>query len=236
VQVLTNLLLNALAHAPPASTVRVEARAANGAIHVAVADEGPGVPAHLREGLLERGVTTRPGGAGIGLRHACALAAERGGSLCLASSDRGARFELAWPEAAAPARPSAPPSVRASLAGTQVLVLEDDDAVVELLETALSLRGADVLTVRTQAELEAATAARTFDAALLDLSPLEDRAASALARLRAAMPHGRLVLISGSATGLEPEVERLASAWVPKPFEIAEIAAALAPAKPGRDT
>ncbi len=57
-QVWTQLLLNA-AQAAPGGTVTVRARARADAVVVAVADDGPGVPAHLRDRVFEPFFTTK---------------------------------------------------------------------------------------------------------------------------------------------------------------------------------
>jgi CheY-like chemotaxis protein len=248
VQILTNLLLNAIALSPRGSTVRVEVSlgpSARGGVVFAVVDEGPGIPPERRRTLFESGLSTRAGGAGIGLRHAAALARSLGGSLSLADSPRGARFELGWPLHAppppesglhllsdtAPTRPVSPASVRRvmPLHGSRILLVEDDDAVVDLLDTALSARGADVVSVRRRAELEDALASGPFDAALVDISPIKDDVTGALATARAASEALKVVLISGSAAQMPSLPDAWVSAWVRKPFEIAEILAALDP-------
>ncbi|RYE85175.1 MAG: HAMP domain-containing histidine kinase, partial [Myxococcales bacterium] len=94
-QILTNLLLNAVAFSPPGSTVEVSALVDQGEAVMRVADEGPGLPPERRARVFERGSTTRPGGAGLGLAHAHALALAHG----------GAAFLLRWP--GGPARSSA---------------------------------------------------------------------------------------------------------------------------------
>ena len=98
-QILTNLLLNAIGVAPRTSAVAIEGSidGAGRLVIVVVSDEGPGIAPERRATLLSAGVSTRPGGAGIGLRHAAALARRAGGVLSLADSDSGARFELRWP-------------------------------------------------------------------------------------------------------------------------------------------
>lgn len=238
-QILTNLLLNATSMAPRGSTVRIEAApGATGAPHrcvvFAVTDAGPGVPPSRRDTLFETGVTTRAGGAGIGLRHAAALARSLGGTLSLGESAAGARFELVWPLLAHTAEPHPPPiSTRAPtpvvrrlsmpLLGTRILLVEDDDAVIDLLDTALTARGADVVSIRHRRELQGALSTGPFDAALFDISPIQDDVRGAVAAARDAGIGVRVVLISGSAVHLPSLPEAWISAWVRKPFEISEI-------------
>jgi PAS domain S-box-containing protein len=66
-QVLVNLLNNARQACPRGSTVRVRTRADNGAIHIDVDDEGPGIPEELSERVFEPFFTTKPDGQGTGL-------------------------------------------------------------------------------------------------------------------------------------------------------------------------
>lgn len=79
---LTNLIENALAHAPGGSVVEVRA----GAACLAVLDRGPGVPPAERDGIFrrfQRGQGDRPGGAGLGLAIVAGIAARHGGSVCV---------------------------------------------------------------------------------------------------------------------------------------------------------
>jgi CheY-like chemotaxis protein len=227
-QVMTNLLLNAIALSPEGSAVTVEARAHGDEAHLAVIDAGPGVPPSRRTTIFEGGHSSRAGGAGVGLRHAHALAASHGGTLSLGQSTQGARFEASWPLVALRtpmARISSMPGM--SLEGVRILLLEDDDAVIGLLSTALSLRGASVLATRTPGELQIAVERQMFDAALLDLSPIATDIGGALAKVRAHCPAAKVVLISGSAAEVPAAAHELMAAWVRKPFEVGEILAVL---------
>lgn len=227
-QVMTNLLLNAIALSPEGSAVTVETRAQGDEARVAVVDSGPGVPPSRRATIFEGGHSTRSGGAGVGLRHAYALAASHGGTLALGESARGARFEATWPLVVLRtpmARISSMPGM--SLEGVRILLLEDDDAVIGLLSTALSLRGASVLAARTPGELNTAVERQKFDAALLDLSPIAADVAAALAKVHAHCPAAKVVVISGSAAEVPAAAHELMAAWVRKPFEVGEILAVL---------
>jgi CheY-like chemotaxis protein len=227
-QVMTNLLLNAIALSPEGSSVTLETRAHGDEARLAVVDSGPGVPPSRRSTIFEGGQSSRSGGAGVGLRHAYALASSHGGMLSLGESTIGARFEAAWPLVALRtpmARISSMPGM--SLEGVRILILEDDEAVIGLLSTALSLRGASVLAARTPGELQTAVERQKFDAALLDLSPIATDVGGALAKVRAHSPSAKVVLISGSAAEVPAAAHEVMAAWVRKPFEVGEILAVL---------
>lgn len=231
VQILTNLLLNAIAVSPRGGEVRVDgSRDHDGALVLAVVDEGPGVPTARRSAIFAGGHSTRPGGAGVGLRYAHQLARTHGGALRLSDAEgRGARFELSWPvtptESAPP--PTKPLSSRGALTGIRILVLEDDDAVIDLLDTALTARGATVHAIRRGSELDDALESGPFDAALLDLSPIASEVSDAVVRVRDQSPDARIVVISGSALSMPPLPEGYRAEWVRKPFEVSEIVAAV---------
>ncbi|MFO0662126.1 MAG: HAMP domain-containing sensor histidine kinase, partial [Polyangiaceae bacterium] len=144
-QILTNLLLNAISFTPSGKGVLLSAHTDREGLVAAVQDDGPGVPPDRRDSIFARGKSTRSGGAGIGLVHALAMARHHGGDLKLSPhvDGEGARFELSWPSRI-PRRSSAPPPVPTSkrLDGARVLVIEDDPMLVVLLEAALTARGA----------------------------------------------------------------------------------------------
>jgi CheY-like chemotaxis protein len=225
-QILTNLLFNAISFTPSGKTVRLTIRDDSDHCVLAVTDEGPGIPSERVENLFVARESMRPGGAGLGLQHSAALAQEHGGELRLASSGPGARFELAWPvgEALSQAGRSIPPPRQGSVVGARVLVVEDDAAVRSLVEFALEARGAQAIVVATGEEFDAIVSAMApFNAALIDLSPLQGRATQALETLRATSPGIVTILISGVASGVPAGTESLVSAWVRKPFEMSEV-------------
>lgn len=73
------------------------ARLAEGAIAIDVADDGPGVPGHLRDRIFEPYFTTKSVGTGIGLALGRAIVEAHGGALTLVPSRRGARFRIILP-------------------------------------------------------------------------------------------------------------------------------------------
>jgi signal transduction histidine kinase len=105
-QVLGNLLDNAIKHAPDGAPIRLEASRAGALAVLAVEDTGPGVPPGERDRIFERftqldsGATRRAGGVGLGLYIARQLANAQGGELLVTeptAGGQGARFELSLP-------------------------------------------------------------------------------------------------------------------------------------------
>ena len=108
-RILDNLINNALTYNAGSPRVRVEVTPAGG--EVRVVDDGPGIPAALRERVFERffrvndkDLGPRPG-TGLGLYISRALAERQGGALQLvASSPEGSVFSLRLPPGALPER------------------------------------------------------------------------------------------------------------------------------------
>lgn len=225
-QVLVNLLLNAVAFSPRGSEIVLTLRLDGADVRYGVADQGPGVPEAVRQRLFSGRTSLRPGGAGIGLAHSRALAQKHDADLQLLPSVAGASFELRWPTCEAPSRTVQRPPSQASLKGLRVLVIEDDEAVLSMVQFGLEGRGMEVRAVRTWADLErVCQAGERFDAALLDLSPVEADPRSAMQLLRRRQPQLPIILISGSAVMTEHELPF--SGWVQKPFELNELFSAL---------
>ncbi|MCS6899583.1 MAG: ATP-binding protein [Myxococcales bacterium] len=226
-QILTNLLLNAVAFSPMGGQVEVTAGVEADEAWIIVADEGPGIPEEHRHQLFQRGNSKRQGGAGIGLAHAYELASSHGGKLSLLDTPRGTSFQIRWP--CAPTRSSASPTPRPSitLRGRRVLLLEDDRSILDLLEIALSSRGVATVLLPDITALHAALKQGPFDAVLVDWSPIAASPLHYLTTLRVACPSVPLLVISGSATIPDAEALALCAVWIRKPFDLGELLATL---------
>lgn len=225
-QILINLLLNAIAFTPQGERIRLSLRNDRSRFVFRVRDDGPGVPPEQRDKLFSVGPSRRPGGAGIGLAHSYDLAESRGGGLALLDGGVGACFELRWPVGDAPSTTLAKSHVPKLLDGLRVAVLEDDQAVMSLLELGLEKRGVRLHALVSRAELEAfARSATPIDAALIDLSPIADDPDGAIATLRRASPNASVFLISGTAVTTSA-TDGIAG-WIRKPFELGEVVQAL---------
>jgi len=107
-QIVGNLVGNAVKYTPQDAPIRVQFAAADGAVDVSVVDAGPGIAADEQERVFERfyriedPLTMRTGGSGLGLHISRQLARAMGGDVTLRSSPGdGSTFVLRLREAEA---------------------------------------------------------------------------------------------------------------------------------------
>jgi len=95
-QALLNLVLNGAQAQPHGGVVHLCARPGR----IEVRDEGPGIPAEVRETLLQPFVTTKAGGIGLGLAVVAQVAEEHGARLDFRTGPGGTTFSLTFPDPA----------------------------------------------------------------------------------------------------------------------------------------
>lgn len=225
IQILTNLLLNALQFSPDNSRVQLGVTSDDSGIRFVVQDEGPGVPEEKRVNLFTKPSTTRVGGAGIGLSHSLLLARECGGELLYVPTERGARFDLLWPVSGSTGARSRVRSCEGdALRETRILLIEDDVAVASLVELSCEARGAQIVTAHDLEELNVVLEQDpVFDVVLMDLSPVEHCLPEILDRIGALSPGAPFVLMSGHPDGIPARAEGRFSTWLRKPFDMEQL-------------
>ena len=107
-QVLTNLLLNVALHTPAATPVQVTASVEEGAVHLSIADRGPGLPPDALDRIFDkfyRAPTAPAGGIGLGLSIVKGFVEVQGATIRAENrAGGGALFTIALP-------PGEPPKV-----------------------------------------------------------------------------------------------------------------------------
>lgn len=98
--IVSNLVVNGLEATPRGGHVTVSAARENGALCVIVEDDGPGIPAALRDKILQPFFTTKSQGTGLGLAIVARRVAEFGGKVdweSPAANGHGTRFKVTLP-------------------------------------------------------------------------------------------------------------------------------------------
>ena len=97
VQVLINLLLNAVDASPPAGLVTIEAAREEDRVSIRVTDRGSRIPDEVRPHVFDAYYTTKENGSGLGLAVSREIAANHGGSLQFESANSDTTFILTLP-------------------------------------------------------------------------------------------------------------------------------------------
>ncbi len=187
-QLLLNLIGNAVKFSDDGEILlRVEWRAEDQRLVVAVKDQGPGIAAEQQSLLFRRfsqvdgSSTRRHGGTGLGLAICLGLVEAMGGEIGVESQcGQGACFFFgipAAPTAAGDAEDADAEEANTEEAaahrffppGTRILVADDHPANRELVRAVLSPFGADITEAGNGAEAVAAAAETAFDLILMDL-------------------------------------------------------------------
>lgn len=177
-QVLLNLIINAqqsLQDLPPPRRMRVTSRfdSVTAQVRVAVADNGAGIPAHLRSRVFEPYFTTKPTGigTGVGLAVSLGIVEAHGGTLTVdCPVEGGAVFTIALPvgtvdAAGADTRPSG----EASTGRRKILIVDDEAEIRETLAEILTGAQHRVSTVSSGCEALERMATEHYDVILTDV-------------------------------------------------------------------
>ncbi len=144
IQVLTNLISNAVKFSPANGHVQVSAERHADDVHIAVRDWGMGIPAADQSRLFQRFQRLSPGhsdepGSGLGLAISKAIVERHGGHIALSSREHeGSIFTVVIPAVKDPRQDidqhtDAAPSPGAR---THVLLVDDDEGLGAMLEEA----------------------------------------------------------------------------------------------------
>jgi signal transduction histidine kinase/ActR/RegA family two-component response regulator len=249
-QVIWNLLLNAVKFTPRGGRVDVRVGEREGQIEIRVEDSGIGITPEFLPYVFDRfrqadASTSRVhGGLGLGLAIVRHLVELHGGTVTAESDgpDRGARFVVRVPSARAQPgeRESAPEParkegdthrrVRRSLQDVRVLVVDDEADSRELVKVSLQHYGATVATAASVAEALALFPAFAPDAVVADVGMPGEDGYSLIQQIRGLPSErgGGVPAIALTAYALREDRERAFEAGfslhMAKPVEPAELA------------
>ncbi|MEO8845494.1 MAG: ATP-binding protein [Kofleriaceae bacterium] len=96
-QILHNLVRNAVEAASSGGHVTITVSRDQTHLYVSVADDGPGIPAEIRQRIYEPFFTTKEGGTGLGLAIVHSMVTLHNGTIDIDSSPRGTKIDVAMP-------------------------------------------------------------------------------------------------------------------------------------------
>jgi signal transduction histidine kinase/ActR/RegA family two-component response regulator len=239
-QVLHNILLNARQAMPEGGIIEVHAenvvlKNATGVdtrVRISIRDYGCGIPADILPRIFDPYFTTKRGGSGLGLATAYAIVSKHGGNLSVESKPgHGTVLTIDLPASHESPPPQAPHAAHMQTGTERLLVMDDEEALRNLLKTVLTGLGYEVETARDGAEAialceNAKASGRGFDAGLLDLTVSGGMGGiDAARRLKELDPSMKLIVSSGYS---DAPVMSYFSKYgfddvIPKPWSVAEV-------------
>ncbi len=196
-----------------------------------VSDTGTGMPAHVRERIFEPFFTTKgpTKGTGLGLAVVYGIVASHDGCIDVDSAvGHGSTFRVCLPFAnASVAAPTAARSTEFPGGTESVLIVDDEAALRQLLETSLSRKGYKVTTARDGLEAidQLGRGEKKFDVVLLDLNMPGATGIEVLKVLKVTQPGVKVLVLTGHLT-LETrgEFEQLGQKhFIRKPYTLDEL-------------
>ena len=191
-----------------------------------IADTGSGMPPHVLARAFEPFFTTKDIGlgSGLGLPQVLGVAQQLGGGVSITSQvGRGTIVRVFLPRASSepgsPARPEKPAHATEMLAGTRLLLVDDDGDVREIAREMLEEMGATV----SDAENAAAAMLRLrtggdIDLVLADLTMPQVTGIELAREIATFLPNLPVVLMTGYGVSAMPEQEPNIKGMLQKPF------------------
>ena len=248
-QVIANLVVNADQAMPNGGTLHVSSEnfsysatttpavpdlAAGDYVRIRIRDEGVGIPAKYMKRIFDPYFTTKPKGSGLGLATAYSIIKNHNGLMTVESEVHvGTTFTIYLPAALDQEMPvDAPRTLTPAMPGTgRVLVVDDEDAIRDLVEFTLTRLGYKVWQAATSLEgvniyREKFESGERFDAVILDLTlPGGIGGKEALKKLIEIDPTVNAIVSSGYAT--DATMSRYQDfgfrGVIAKPYEAAEL-------------
>ena len=239
-QVLHNILLNARQAMPEGGKIEIRAENADRRtpsgieprVKISIRDHGPGISSDVLPRIFDPYFTTKPGGTGLGLATAYGIVNKHGGVLSVETkTGEGSVFSVELPASIKTQAPQPPGETRVRAGSGRILVMDDEEALRNLVRAVLTNLGYEVETAADGAEaialLESAMlSGRSFAAALLDLTVSGGMGGlEASGKLRALDASLKLIVSSGysDAPVLSQFQEYGFDAAIPKPWTVAQM-------------
>ena len=237
-QIIWNLLNNSVKFTPRGGRITVRLEEDVDEIVLTVSDNGQGIPSSFLPHIFEifrqadAGTNRSQTGMGIGLAVVQQLVELHGGSVSAhsAGAGKGATFTIRLPRSVNTRIPVAPVMNlgAGSLAGINVLVVDDSEDTTEMVRHLLEIGGASVCAATSGREALKIAREKQFDVVLSDISMPEMDGFEFLSKLRKIPGKQDLPAVALTGFGRPEDVQRASNegfyAHLTKPFDIQTLA------------
>jgi signal transduction histidine kinase/CheY-like chemotaxis protein len=225
-QVLTNLISNAVKFSPVASTVRIHTEATSDSILLKVVDEGRGIPSDKLDSIFDRFQQVEPsdarqkGGTGLGLAICRSIVQQHSGSIWAQRNlGPGTTIYVMLPRTTRSTDVTLPTTLPPRGEGA-IMVCDDDAGIRTVVSEHLTRQGYTVIEANSGEQALMLASEHQVEAILLDLYMPGLSGWETLQRLRnnpvtANIP---VVVLSVLSSTLRPQLTGDAQGWVQKPF------------------
>ncbi|UYY59615.1 ATP-binding protein [Sphingomonas sp. S2-65] len=203
IQVLTNLVSNAVKFSRPEGTVRLRVTPLDRRFRISVVDEGEGIAESFQDRIFGKFAQAdntdarKKGGTGLGLSIVREIVTRLGGAVSFESiPGEGATFYVDLPAATAIAAPGMQPQPSHAVSGaTSILHVDDDPDMLRVLASVFEGR-AELFSTPSVVEAKAAIRNRTFDAVILDIGLADGSGLELVPLIRAGNPSIPIIIFT----------------------------------------
>ncbi|UCF67138.1 MAG: response regulator [Acidobacteriota bacterium] len=214
VQVIGNLIFNAIEAMPAGGTLRFQTVADGEQVRLEVSDTGVGMNEETRRRIFEPFFTTKTTGHGLGTSIIYGIVTRHGGDISVASQpNRGTTFRVLLPAMEQMSRTESHPvrrRERERMTPVRLLFAEDDDLVRDVFVEALRMNGHDVVAVRDGDHAARRIETDRFDLVVTDLSMPGLSGFELAGLVKQHQPDTSIILLSGWAVQQDEERVRQA--------------------------
>lgn len=243
-QVFLNIINNArqaIESHQPSGCVRISTETCGCNVRVVLQDDGPGIPDENLSKVFDPFFTTKEAGkgTGLGLSLCYGIIKDHGGSIVVRSNfGEGATFVIELPlahdaVASSPAQenPSAQPWNRTEGAGKKVLVIDDEEAILQMMRETLAQQGYEVDTARDGESALRSLNQKPYDLALCDWKMPGLNGEQVYERIRMTNPalSERMIFITGDVINDKAQqfLQQRKKICLSKPFSLGEFRRAI---------
>jgi two-component system, cell cycle sensor histidine kinase and response regulator CckA len=248
-QVISNIVINADQAMPRDQIINIEVKnrvtsgndlplVAGNYVSISIRDTGVGIPEDHLKRIFDPFFTTKQKGSGLGLSSAYSIVKNHGGCITVESQPGvGSTFHVFLPATGKQIVEEASAVMSPGVHGTgNILVMDDDDAIREMLHTMLTLGGYNVEMSKngkeaTEKYIHARDTKKPFDAVIMDLTiPGGMGGRETITALLKIDPDARVIVSSGYST--DPIMQNYKQygfkAMINKPYTVGELEKTLA--------